>query len=145
LVPLSQAYGLGLLPWSPLAMGLLAGRYSEGSVYPADSRASLRGGIYADRITARAILVGNKFVQLAQSFGMSPAQLAVLWVKDQPGITAPLIGPRTLEQLEHLLPVLQMNLDEALRTACDELVPQGSAVANFHNSAGWMRMQIPWN
>ena len=145
LVPLSHAYGLGLLPWSPLAMGLLAGRYSEASVYPADSRASLRGGIYADRITARAILVGNKFVQLAQSFGISPAQLAVLWVKDQPGITAPLIGPRTLEQLEHLLPVLQMNLDEVLRAACDELVPPGSAVANFHNSAGWMRMQIPWN
>ena len=145
LVPLSQAYGLGLLPWSPLAMGLLAGRYSDGSVYPADSRASLRGGIYADRITARAILVGNKFVQLAQSFGISPAQLAVLWVKDQPGITAPLIGPRTLGQLEHLLPVLQMNLDDALRAACDELVPRGSAVANFHNSAGWMQMQVPWN
>jgi len=145
LVPLSQAYGLGLLPWSPLAMGLLAGRYSEASVYPADSRASLRGSIYADRITARAILVGNKFVELAQSFGISPAQLAVLWVKDQPGITAPLIGPRTLEQLEHLLPVVQMNLDEVLRAACDELVPPGSAVANFHNSAGWMRMQIPWN
>jgi aryl-alcohol dehydrogenase-like predicted oxidoreductase len=145
LVPLSQAYGLGLFPWSPMAMGLLAGRYSNGSVYPADSRASLRGGIYADRITARAILVGNKFVQLAQSFGISPAQLAVLWVKDQPGITAPLIGPRTLEQLEHLLPVLQMNLEEVLRAACDELVPPGSAVANFHNSACWMRMQIPWN
>lgn len=142
LVPLSQAYGLGLLPWSPMAMGLLAGRYSEGSSYPADSRASLRGGIYADRITTRAILVGNKFVQLAQSVGMSPAQLAVLWVKDQPGITAPLIGPRTLGQLEHLMPVLEMSLDEALRAACDELVPRGSAVANFHNSAGWMQMQI---
>ena len=142
LVPLSQAYGLGLLPWSPLAMWLLAGRYSEGSSYPADSRASLRGGIYADRITTRAILVGNKFVQLAQSVGMSPAQLAVLWVKDQPGITAPLIGPRTLGQLEHLMPVLEMSLDEALRAACDELVPRGSAVANFHNSAGWMQMQI---
>jgi 1-deoxyxylulose-5-phosphate synthase len=142
LVPLSQAYGLGLLPWSPLAMGLLAGRYSEGSSYPADSRASMRGGIYADRITTRAILVGNKFVQLAQSVGMSPAQLAVLWVKDQPGITAPLIGPRTLGQLEHLMPVLEMSLDEALRAACDELVPRGSAVANFHNSAGWMQMQI---
>jgi aryl-alcohol dehydrogenase-like predicted oxidoreductase len=142
LVPLSQAYGLGLLPWSPLAMGLLAGRYSQGSSYPADSRASLRGGIYADRITTRAILVGNKFVQLAQSVGMSPAQLAVLWVKDQPGITAPLIGPRTLGQLEELMPVLEMSLDEALRATCDELVPRGSAVANFHNSAGWMQMQI---
>jgi len=142
LVPLSQAYGLGLLPWSPLAMGLLAGRYSDGSGFPDDSRANLRGGIYADRITARAIIVGNEFVRLAQSFGISPAQLAVMWVKDQPGITAPLVGPRTLGQLEHLLPVLEMSLDETLRAACDKLVPPGSAVANFHNSAGWMKMQL---
>jgi 1-deoxyxylulose-5-phosphate synthase len=142
LVPLSQAHGLGLLPWSPLAMGLLAGRYSDGSGFPADSRANLRGGIYADRITPRAIIVGNEFVRLAQSVGISPAQLAVMWVKDQPAITAPLVGPRTLGQLEHFLPVLEMTLDEALRAACDKLVPRGSAVANFHNSAGWMKMQL---
>jgi aryl-alcohol dehydrogenase-like predicted oxidoreductase len=142
LVPLCQAYGLGILPWSPLAMGILAGRYANAADYPADSRASLRGGIYAERITDRGIEVGDKFVQLAQTSGMSPAQLAVLWVKDQPGITAPLIGPRTLEQLHHFLPVLDMELDEATRTACDELVPPGSAAANFHNSAPWMKMRL---
>lgn len=142
LVPLCQAYGLGLLPWSPLAMGILAGRYADAARFPPESRASLRGGIYAERITARGIEVGQKFGQLAQAAGMSPAQLAVLWVKDQPGITAPLIGPRTLEQLEHFLPVLEMRLDETVRAACDELVPPGSAVANFHNSAPWMKMQI---
>ncbi len=142
LVPMCQAYGLGLLPWSPLAMGLLAGRYSDAHKLPADSRASLRGGIYAERITARGIEVGHKFVQLAQECNISPAQLAVLWVKDQPGITAPLIGPRTLEQLEHFLPVLELRLDESIRAACDELVPPGSAVANFHNSAPWMKMRI---
>jgi aryl-alcohol dehydrogenase-like predicted oxidoreductase len=142
LVPLCRTYGLGILPWSPLAMGLLAGRYPEDSVCPADSRATLRGGIYAERITARAILVGNKFVRLAQSFGMSPSQLAVMWVKDQPGITAPLIGPRNIEQLEHLLPVLEIKLNETVKAACDELVPPGSAVANFHNSSGWMKMRL---
>ncbi len=142
LVPLCRTYGLGILPWSPLAMGLLAGRYPEDSVCPADSRATLRGGIYAERITARAILVGNKFVRLAQSFGMSPSHLAVMWVKDQPGITAPLIGPRNIEQLEHLLPVLEMKLNETVKAACDELVPPGSAVANFHNSSGWMKMRL---
>ncbi len=142
LVPLCRTYGVGILPWSPLAMGLLAGRYLEGSVYPSDSRAILRGGIYAERITARAILVGNKFVRLAQSFGMSPSQLAVMWVKDQPGISAPLIGPRNLEQLEHLLPVMEMKLNETIQAACDELVPPGSAVANFHNSSGWMKMRL---
>lgn len=142
LVPVCQAYGLGILPWSPLAMGVLAGRYSDAASYPSDSRANLRGGIYAERITARGIEVGQKFVQLAQAANISPAQLAVLWVKDQLGITAPLIGPRTLEQLEHFLPVLELHLDETVRAACDELVPPGSAAANFHNSAPWMKMRI---
>jgi aryl-alcohol dehydrogenase-like predicted oxidoreductase len=142
LVPMCQTYGLGILSWSPLAHGLLAGRYAEAVNHPARSRASLRGGIYAERITARGIEVGNEFVQLAKERDISPAQLAVLWVKDQPGITAPLIGPRTMEQLEHFLPLLDLDLDEETRAACDELVPPGSAVANFHNSAPWMKMRI---
>lgn len=142
LVPMCQAYGLGILPWTPLAMGVLAGRYADAQNYPSGSRASLRGGIYAERVTARGIEVGNRFVALAKERDMSPAQLAVLWVKDQPGITAPLIGPRTLEQLEHFLPVMDMELDETIRLACDELVPPGSVVANFHNSAPWMKMRV---
>jgi len=142
LVPMCQAYGLGILPWTPLAMGVLAGRYTDAKNYPPGSRASLRGGIYAERVTARGIEVGDQFVALAKERDISPAQLAVLWVKDQPGITAPLIGPRTLEQLEHFLPVMDMELDETIRLACDELVPPGSVVANFHNSAPWMKMRV---
>ena len=142
LVPMCQTYGLGVFPWSPLAMGILAGRYADESNYPKKSRASLRGGIYAERVTARGIEVGNRFVALAKAHGLSPVQLAVLWVKDQPGITAPLIGPRTLEQLEHYLTVLEMSLSDELREACDSLVPPGTAVSNFHNSAPWMKMKI---
>lgn len=142
LIPACQAHGLGLLTWSPLAMGMLAGRYSHAENYPAESRASLRGGIYIERVTAKGIEVGNKFVALAKHLNISAAQLAVLWVKDQTGVTAPLIGPRTLEQLEHFLPVMNMTLDDATRQACDELVPAGSAVANFHNSAGWMKQVL---
>jgi aryl-alcohol dehydrogenase-like predicted oxidoreductase len=142
LIPMCQAHGLGILPWSPLAHGVLAGRYADAAEFPSDSRARLRGGIYAERITARGIEVGNRFAKLAQAHDLSPAQLAVLWVKDQPGVTAPLIGPRTLEQLQHFLPVLEMRLDPAMLSACDELVPSGSAVANFHNSAAWMKMRL---
>lgn len=142
LIPLCQAYGVGILPWSPLAMGILAGRYTNTTAYPEKSRAQLRGGIYAERISARGVEVGNQFVKLAADEGISAAQLAVLWVKDQPGVTAPLIGPRTLEQLEHFLPVLQMRLEDSIREACDALVPPGSAVANFHNSAPWMKMRL---
>jgi aryl-alcohol dehydrogenase-like predicted oxidoreductase len=144
LVPMCQAYNLGILPWSPLAMGVLTGRYTDADAFPPDSRAKLRGGIYAERITAPGIEVGGNFVQLANEHGIQPAQLAVLWVKDQPGITAPLIGPRTLEQLEQFLPVMDMKLDQSLRSACDSLVPPGSAAANFHNSAPWMKMKLHW-
>ncbi len=142
MVPLCREYQMGIFPWSPLAMGILAGRYKDAAKTPEESRAALRGGIYAERVTPRGIEVGNQFVRLAEEYGLSPAQLAVLWVKDQPGITAPLIGPRTLAQLEHLLPVLEMQLDDQVREACDALVPPGSAVADFHNSAPWMKMRL---
>jgi aryl-alcohol dehydrogenase-like predicted oxidoreductase len=142
LIPMAQAYDLALLPWSPLAMGMLAGRYADENIRPEGSRARLRGGIYAERVTPRAVEMGNRFARLAREAGYDPAQLALLWVKDQPGITAPIMGPKSLEQLEHLLPVLEMRLPEEVRTAYDALIPPGSAVANFHNSAPWMKMQL---
>jgi len=142
LIPMAQAYDLALLPWSPLAMGMLAGRYTDQELRPEGSRARLRGGIYAERVSDRAVQMGNRFVKLAREAGYDPAQLAILWVKDQPGITAPIIGPKSVEQLEHLLPVLEMSLPKDIRAACDGLVPPGSAVANFHNSAPWMKMRL---
>lgn len=141
LVPMCRANGLGIITWSPMAMGILAKRYLSMD-FPEDSRAALRGGIYADRVSPQGIEVGRRFVALARERDISPARLAILWVKDQPGITAPIIGPRTADQLDELLPVLEMSLDDEVRAACDELVPPGSAVANFHNSAPWMKMSI---
>lgn len=144
LVPLCQKQGLGLIAWAPMAMGVLAGRYTSTESFPEKSRAALRGGFYADRVTQRGIEVGIEFSKLAERIGLSPAQLSILWVKDQPGITAPLIGPRTVEQLESLLPVKDMHLDDETRAACDRLVPPGSVVADFHNTADWMKMQVAW-
>ena len=141
-IPFCQKYGVAVLPWSPLAMGILLGRYSDANKYPTDSRANISAPIYAERVTARGIEVGHQFVALANEAGMSPAQLALLWVKDQPGITAPLLGPRTLQQLEHFLPVLEMTLDSEVAVACDKLVPPGSAATDFHNTAPWMKMQV---
>ncbi|MFT5196457.1 MAG: aryl-alcohol dehydrogenase-like predicted oxidoreductase [Cellvibrionaceae bacterium] len=146
LVPMCQKHEIGILPWSPLAMGILAGRYAgfeKDGQHPAGSRAALRGGIYAERITKAGVIVGNKFVALAKEIGISAVQLAILWVKDQPGVTAPLIGPRTLAQLvDDYLPVANMSLSDEARAACDAMVPPGSVVANFHNSAPWMKMKV---
>ena len=88
------------------------------------------------------VRVGVAFAALAREAGLSPAQLALLWVKDQPGVTAPIFGARTVAQLDEAIPVMELQLSDALRAACDALVPPGSAVVNFHNSAAWMRMQL---
>ena len=86
-----------------------------------------------------------QFSKIAAELSLSPAQLAILWVKDQPGITAPLIGPRTVEQLIDLIPIKDMHLGDETRAACDALVPPGSVVANFHNTASWMKMRLSWD
>ena len=142
LVPMALRYGLGLLPWSPLAMGVLAGRYADDNIRPEGSRASLRGGIYADRVSQKAVEAGNQFVRVARAAGIDPARLAIAWVMNQPAVVAPLIGPKSVEQLEHLLPVMDMTISADVAAACDTICAPGSAVANFHNSAPWMRMKI---
>ncbi len=143
LVPLALSHQLALIPWAPIAQGLLAGRYTAGQPLPADSRAARQpGGIYAERVTPRGIELGMKFTELARKFGKTPAQLSLTWCKDQPGITSPIIGPRTLEQLKDVLPVLEMTLTEEERAACDELNPPGGAVVNFHNTSGWMKTPV---
>ncbi len=142
MIPLAQEAGLGILAWAPLAHGVLLGIYESKGSYPAGSRAAARGSFYADRVTEKGIEVGNKFAKLAVEAGMTPAQLGVLWVKEQPGVTATLIGPGSLEHLEGLIPVLNMTLSDELRDACDDLVPPGSAVANFYNTAGWMKGKL---
>ena len=142
LVPLCLRHGLGITPFAPLAQGVLAGRYSDATAFPADSRAARLGGTYAGRVNRRGIEVGRAMAALARQNGLSAGELAMLWVKDQLGITAPIFGPRTLAQLEQILPVLGMQLSPELRAAADELVPPGSAVTDYHNSSGWMKQVL---
>jgi 1-deoxyxylulose-5-phosphate synthase len=134
LLPLCRKYDLAVLPWSPLGGGILAGRYDDG--VPEDSRATRRPQVL-DRVTPRAVEVARALSTMAEERGMTITQLALLWCKDQPGITAPIIGPRTPEQLDDALAVLGMQLDDETRAACDELVAPGNAVADFFNTAPW--------
>jgi len=142
ILPAAKAAGLAVFAWSPLAMGLLTGRYNSSRPETFDTPRYNRGGIYADRITPKAADAGQAFVRIARKFQMKPAHLALLWVKDQPEITAPLSGPRTLGQVQEVLPVMTMTLTDDMRQACDELIPPGSAVANFLNSAPWMKGKL---
>jgi aryl-alcohol dehydrogenase-like predicted oxidoreductase len=143
LIPLALRYQLAIIPWAPLAQGVLAGRYRSDQPYAADSRAErLKGSIYAERVNQRGVEAGMKFAALADRFGKRPGQLALTWCKDQPGITSPIVGPRTIDQLQELLPVLEMSLSEEERSACDEINPPGGALVNFHNTSGWLKTPI---
>ncbi len=142
LVPLAQKYGLALLPWSPLAGGILAGRYLDQDDHPEGSRASRAGSMFVERITPTANRVAAEVRVMARERSLTPSQLALLWVKDQPGVTSPIIGPRTLTQLEDAIGILDKNLVDGDRPLFDALVHPGTAVADFHNSNDWMKARV---
>ncbi len=144
LIPLCQKYNLAVLPWSPIAMGILAGRYAKKDEYPADSRAAnwVNKAALQRRISRKGLEVGQAVGAMAAERGLTSSQLALLWVKDQPGVTSPIIGPRTLAQLEDSLGIADRSLDEADRPLFDQLVHPGTAVADFHDSNTWMKARL---
>jgi len=145
IVPLAQKYNIAILPWSPLAMGILAGKYPPGESAPEGSRLAEGRNMMDVRVTQRGREVGAEMVKLAQERGITAAQLALLWCKDQAGITSPIIGPRTMTHLDDALPVLEMSLKDEDRAIFDDLVHPGTAVADFHNSAWWMKARFSDN
>jgi aryl-alcohol dehydrogenase-like predicted oxidoreductase len=146
LIPLALKYGLAILPWSPLAGGILAGKYSlemlEDDSFPESSRAARAGGWFRSRVTRAAVVAADKVEKMAAERGITAAQLATLWCKDQPGVTSPIIGPRTMAHLDEALQVLELDLSAEDAGLLDEIVHPGNAVADFHNSNPWMRARI---
>ena len=138
IIPMCQAYDLGIIAWSPLAHGVLAGRYSDAAKLPEGSRGTLRK-VFRERITQEGIDVGNRFAKKSDEKECTAAQLAVAWVLNQPGITGTIIGPRNLDQLEGLLPALDITLDDDEMKFFDSLVPPGRYVVNYFNTSGWMK------
>jgi aryl-alcohol dehydrogenase-like predicted oxidoreductase len=137
-------HGWGLIPWSPLAGGQLTGKYGTVSPesMPEGSRIA-RMPMWRQRTNRSASEVARTFVQIAQEHGLIPAQAATAWTLTNPLVTAPIIGPRTLEQFHELLPAADLSLPPSFLTALDELVPPGTAVADFLNNAGWQVGRLP--
>ena len=126
-----------------MAQGILAGRY-KASRPRRMIRARRARPTTASTPTAcarRASRPATASPRSPKQFGLPPAQLSLLWCKDQPGITAPIFGPRTMEQLQDVLPVLEMSLSDEERAACDTINPPGNAIADYHNSTGWMKSE----
>lgn len=136
IVPMCQTYDLGLMTWSPLAQGILDGRYQTKDDFPDGSRATQKS-IYAERITDRGIQVAHKVNERARAGGQSATALAVAWIQHQPAITSVIIGPRTPAHLEDLIKADDIRLSRDDLAWFDTLVPPGTFVSDHFNTAGW--------
>lgn len=141
LVPMAMEYNLAILPWSPLGGGILAGKYPPGDAIPEGSRLD-QIAFYKERSTALAREAAAKIGDIANEAGMSLPELALLWVKDQPGITSPIIGPRTMNHLQSALNIAGKTLDDKIAEKLDAICPPGSAIADFHNTSTWMKQKV---
>lgn len=126
LLPMAAALGLGVVTYSPLARGVLTGKYEAGSGPPADSRAG-RGNVRLMQTEYREanFELASGLGALAGELGCAPSQLALAWVMANPLVTAPIIGPRTMAQLEDNLGALQVSITPDVEDAIDRLVPPG--------------------
>jgi aryl-alcohol dehydrogenase-like predicted oxidoreductase len=136
LVPMAQSYGFALIPWSPLAGGLLTGKYTRENPSPEGARYADVGGNarFAARKTDETYDVVAGLEPIAKAKGITLAQFALAWVMQQPGVTSPIIGPRTMEQLEDNLGAFGVEITAEDRAAVDALVPPGRMVSPFYEA-----------
>ncbi len=122
-LPLTRKYGIGVVPFSPLGGGWLTGKYRRGETAPADSRFAGRGMDFAGDVYAPTFDALEALETMAAARDVTLSQFALAWLLAQPGVTAPIVGPRTLAQLQDNLGALEFSLTEAERAAIDEIVP----------------------
>jgi aryl-alcohol dehydrogenase-like predicted oxidoreductase len=130
-LPVAEKYGMGVLPWSPLAGGWLSGRYRKGGDSPRSHR--------ADRVPARYDLSkpGNQakldaaesLAQLAEEAGLSLIHLALGFTLAHPAVTAPIIGPRTMDHLKSQIGAASVTLSHDVLDRVDEIVPPGTTLS----------------
>lgn len=120
-LPAAAALGLGVLPWSPLGRGVLTGKYRSGT--PSDSRAASSHfanfvGPYLDE---RASGIVEAVARAADGLGWTPLEVALTWVRDRAGVTAPILGARTAAQLRGALGVEELALPAEISAALDDV------------------------
>jgi aryl-alcohol dehydrogenase-like predicted oxidoreductase len=135
LLPVAQRYGMGVLPWSPLAGGWLTGRYRTGRPAPTSHRAERLPARYdlSDPDNQRKLEAAEALAVLAENAGLSLIHLALAFVLAHPAVTAPIIGPRTMEQLESQLGAVDVTLSTDVLDAIDDIVPPGVTLAHADN------------
>jgi aryl-alcohol dehydrogenase-like predicted oxidoreductase len=129
LLPVAQQYGMGVLPWSPLAGGWLSGAFGEGKENT--SRRSARLPARYDLSVPenqKKLDIVNELAKLADDSNLTMIEMALAFVLEHPAVTSAIIGPRTMEHLESQLPAADIRLETSVLDRIDELVPPGTNV-----------------
>ena len=137
-LPVCSRYGMGVIPWGPLAGGWLSGGYRKGQEPPTSTRADRLPWRYdlSRPENQRKLEAADALAVLAEDAGLTLIELAIAFVLRHPAVTSAIIGPRTMEQLESYLTAPEVELDPALLDRIDELVPPGT---NFNTAdAGYV-------
>ncbi len=150
LIPMARSYGIAVVSWSPLAGGFLSGKYDRNGPRPAGTRFSAVSGTdaWADKhFTPQAFDVVETVARLAGARDCSPAQWALAWVGQQPGLAGPVIGPRNLQQLEDNLGAAEILLTEEEKKEIDRVAPPGRATVPYYLAdrfADFQPQRYPW-
>jgi aryl-alcohol dehydrogenase-like predicted oxidoreductase len=129
-LPTCQRYGMGVIPWSPLAGGWLSGRYRRDADLPESRRAQMLPSRYDMSLPGnqRKLDAADALARLADEAGITLIEMALAFVIRHPAVTAAIIGPRTMEHLESQLSAADVQLPDEVLDKIDEIVPPGSNV-----------------
>lgn len=135
-LPMCQTYSMAFIPWSPLAAGGLTGKYTR----TAQQASGTRFGDETDpgkmkRFSDGVMDIADGLVPIAEAHNATVAQIALAWVAAQPGVTAPIIGPRTLEQFIDNMGALDVELSEEELANIDDLAAPGTNVADYYEAS----------
>jgi aryl-alcohol dehydrogenase-like predicted oxidoreductase len=138
LVPMCLTYGVGIIPYSPIAGGMLTGKYRRNAPMPENSRFTITTSPRLKALVTNSIYDTIEGLEpIAREKGCTLGQLALAWMLRQPGITAPIIGPRTVEHYKENMGALDVQLTEDDLRRIDEIAPPGSNTAPYYETYEW--------
>ncbi len=130
-----KSEGVGLMVWSPLAGGLLTGKYRRGEPLPTDTRFNENMPAFQrKRYNDRVFDVVEGIEPIAEAKECSISQLALAWTMQQPGVTSPIIGPRTMEQFDDNMGALRITLNEDDLKTIDAIASPGDSVSTYYEA-----------
>jgi aryl-alcohol dehydrogenase-like predicted oxidoreductase len=134
LFPFCQTFGFGTIPWSPIAGGMLTGKYRRSEKAPEGSR--YESGVFrsGEPVSNTVWDVVEDVEALAREKGCAMDAFALAWTMAHPAVSSPIIGPRTMEQFQNNLAALEVTVTEEDKARIDALVQPGTHVASYYQS-----------